>query len=98
MSLRSSFWRNRAERLAERLCSEEERPGRGVEKALEGGEEFRLERWQKSPREATDVVREAFFFDWRAWVAARKRRLVVPVHFVDPERAEQTTATLLTSM
>lgn len=30
--------------------------------------------------------------------AARKRRLVVPSAFVEPERAEQTTATLCLSM
>ena len=31
---------------------------------------------------------------WRASSAARRRRLVVPRAFVDPERAEQTMATL----
>lgn len=39
-----------------------------------------------------------FFCGWRASEAAWSRRFVVPKAFVEPERAEHTTATLLSSM
>lgn len=43
-------------------------------------------------------VSEGLFVRWRASLAARRRRFVVPSALVEPDRAEQTMATLCWSM
>jgi hypothetical protein len=59
----------------------------GGGEATGGGDGLRLDGWKN----------RAFFLGWRDWVAARKRGLI-PVNLVEPKRAEQTTATLWSSM